>query len=146
MADPARPEAISGPAPHARNEFVTVGGERYACIRDVDRLPPFLMSIASDSDAWLFVGSNSPFTAGRVDPDGAMFPYETVDKLLRHADGGSLSVFRVLRPGSVPALWEPWRPDAHGSPISRNLYKHVLGTNVLFEETNHELELRFTWS
>ena len=71
----------------ARHEFVTLAGQRYACIRDVDHLAPFLMSIVSDSDAWLFVGSNSPFTAGRVDPDGAMFPYQTVDKLLRHADG-----------------------------------------------------------
>jgi len=131
----------------ARHEFVTLAGQRYACIRDVDRLDPFLMSIVSDSDAWLFVGSNSPFTAGRVDPDGAMFPYQTVDKLLSHADGsGAVSVFRVRRGGSGPSLWEPWRSDAHALPITRNLYKHVLGTSVLFEEINHELGLRFTWS
>ena len=131
----------------ARHEFVTLAGQRYACIRDVDRLAPFLMSIVGDSDAWLFVGSNSPFTAGRVDPDGAVFPYPTVDKLLRHTDGsGSLSVFRVRRGGSGPWLWEPWRSDARALPITRNLYKHVLGTNVLFEEINHELGLRFTWS
>ena len=137
----------SAAAAPARHEFVTVAGQRYACIRDVDHLAPFLMSIVSDSDAWLFVGSNSPFTAGRVDPDGAMFPYENQDKLLRHADGsGSLSAFRVFRGGSGPALWEPWRPDSQGLPITRNLYKHVLGTNVLFEEINHELGLRFTWS
>lgn len=131
----------------ARHEFVTLAGQRYACIRDVDRLAPFLMSIVSDSDAWLFVGSNSPFTAGRVDPDGAMFPYQTVDKLLRHADGsGSASAFRVRRGGSGPSLWEPWRSDSHALPVTRNLYKHVLGTNVLFEEINHELGLRFRWS
>src|SRR5450756_663256 len=131
----------------SRHEFVTLAGQRYACIRDVDRLDPFLMSIVSDSDAWLFVGSNSPFTAGRVDPDGAMFPYQTVDKLLSHADGsGAVSVFRVRRGGSGPSLWEPWRSDAHALPITRNLYKHVLGTSVLFEEINHELGLRFTWS
>ena len=118
----------------ARHEFVTLAGQRYACIRNVDHLAPFLMSIVSDSDAWLFVGSNSPFTAGRVDPDGAMFPYQTVDKLLRHADGsGSLSAFRVRRGGSGPWLWEPWRSESHALPITRNLYKHVLGTNVLFE-------------
>jgi len=130
-----------------RHEFVTLEGERYACIRDVDRLPPFLMSIVSDSDAWLFVGSNSPFTAGRVDPDGAMFPYETVDKLLRHPDGsGSLSAFRVRRGGSATSLWEPWRSDSNEPPVTRNLYKHVLGTNVIFEEINPELGLRFSWS
>src|SRR5450759_977898 len=131
----------------ARHEFVTLAGQRYACIRDVDRLDPFLMSIVSDSDAWLFVGSNSPFTAGRVDPDGAIFPYQTVDKLLAHADGsGSLSAFRVRRGSQGSSLWEPWRSDSHALPITRNLYKHVLGTKVLFEEINHELGLRFTFS
>jgi hypothetical protein len=129
-----------------RHEFVCIDGQRYACIRDVNRLEPFFMSIVSDSDAWLFVGSNTPFTAGRVDPEHALFPYETVDKLLRHDDGaGSLSAFRVRRGASEPATWEPWRVEAEGRPITRNLYKHVLGTNVLFEEINHELELRFTW-
>jgi hypothetical protein len=130
-----------------RHEFVTREGERYALIRNVDRLDPFLMSIVGDSDVWLFVGSNSPFTAGRVDADGAMFPYQTVDKLLRHDDScGAVSAFRVARGGAAPMLWEPWRPDNRGLRISRNLYKHVLDTSVVFEETNHDLGLRFTWS
>jgi hypothetical protein len=131
----------------ARHEFVNLAGQRYACIRDVDRLEPFLMSIVGDSDVWLFVGSNSPFTAGRTDPDHAMFPYENADKLLRHADSsGVLSVFRVGRGDSVTAVWEPWRADTDGRGVTRNLYKHVLGTNVLFEEIDRDLGLRFTWS
>jgi hypothetical protein len=130
-----------------RHEFVCLDGQRYACIRDVDRLEPFFMSIVSDSDAWLFIGSNTPFTAGRVDPDHAMFPYQTVDKLMNHADGaGSLSAFRVRRGDSEATLWEPWRAEPQGQPITRNLYKHVLGTNVIFEEIHHELKLRFTWA
>ena len=133
--------------PAARHEFVTLDGERYARIRNVDGLAPFLMSIVGDSDAWLFIGSNSPFTAGRVDPDHAMFPYQTADKLLRHADSsGTLSIFRVGRGNSDPVVWEPWRGDTRGRGITRNLYKHVLGTNVLFEEIHHDLGLRFTWS
>jgi len=157
MTAPSGPEVHSGPAPlgpersdhrvSAEHEFVTLDGQRYACIRDVDRLAPFLMSIVGDSDAWLFVGSNSPFTAGRSDPDGAMFPYETVDKLLRHPDrSGAVSAFHIRRGASAGVLWEPWRSDAQELPISRNLYKHVLGTSVLFEETNHALGLRFRWS
>ena len=98
-------------------------------------------------DVWLFVGSNSPFTAGRVDPDHAMFPYQTADKMLRHADSaGTLSIFRVARAGSNAAVWEPWRGDTAGRAVNRNLYKHVLGTDVVFEEINHDLGLRFTWS
>ena len=133
--------------PAARHEFVNLDGRRHACIRDVDRLDPFFMSIVGDSDVWLFVGSNSPFTAGRMDPDHAMFPYQTVDKLLRHADSsGAMSIFRVGRGGSAATDWEPWRGDTHGRGVTRNLYKHVLGTSVVFEETNHDLGLRFTWS
>jgi hypothetical protein len=130
-----------------KHEFVARDGERYALIRNVDRLDPFLMSIVGDSDAWLFIGSNTPFTAGRASPDGAIFPYQTVDKLLGHADGaGSLSAFRVRRAGSSPSLWEPWRSDSRGTPVTRNLYKHVLGTSVLFEEIHDGLGLRFAWS
>jgi len=108
------------------DEFVTLDGERYACIRNVDRLAPFFMSIVGDGDVWLFAGSNSPFTAGRVDPDHAMFPYQTVDKLLRHADSaGAASIFRVRRgtgESAAPAtVWEPWRGDTAGRPVTRNL-------------------------
>jgi hypothetical protein len=93
----------------ARSEFVTVDGEPYICIRHIDQLSPFLMSVVSDSDHWLFVGSNSPFTAGRIDPDNALFPYQTVDKILRHPDtSGALSVL-LVRAGERWALWEPWQ-------------------------------------
>jgi len=127
-------------------EFVPIDGQPYYCIRNVDRLAPFLMSIVSDTDLWLFVGSNSPFTAGRVDPDTALFPYQTVDKILRHPDtSGALSVFLVQR-GDQWSLWEPWLPSGRVYRISRHLYKHASGTTVIFEEVNHDLQLRFRWS
>src|SRR5882724_6214249 len=92
-----------------RSEFVSIDGEPHTCIRHVDRLDPFLMSVVSDSDHWLFVGSNSPFTAGRIDPDNALFPYQTVDKILCHpATSGSLSVL-LVRTSERWALWEPWQ-------------------------------------
>ena len=125
------------------SEFVMVDEQPHVCIRYVDRLSPFLMSVVSDSDHWLFVGSNSPFTAGRIDPDNALFPYQTVDKILRHPDtSGALSILRV-RKGEHWSLWEPWQT---GGRIDRHLYKHIHGTGVLFEEINHDLGLRFRWS
>ena len=99
-------QSSTGPT---RAEFVMLQGEPHICIRHVNRLSPFLMSIVSDSDHWLFVGSNSPFTAGRVDSDHALFPYQTVDKILRYPDtGGSLSFF-LVRTRDHWALWEPWQ-------------------------------------
>jgi hypothetical protein len=35
------------------NSPVTIHGEPYLQISNVDQLPPFLMSVASDSDFWL---------------------------------------------------------------------------------------------
>jgi hypothetical protein len=129
------------------SEFVTLDGESYTCIRHVDKLSPFLMSIVSDSDHWLFVGSNSPFTAGRVDADHALFPYQTVDKILRDpGTSGALTVMLVKRADQW-SLWEPWHDgDGHGYRIHRHLYKHVYGTGVIFEETNEDLGLRFRWN
>ena len=132
--------------PAVRSEFVTVDGEPYICIRHVDQLNPFLMSVVSDSDHWLFVGSNSPFTAGRIDPDHALFPYQTADKILRHADtSGALSVL-LVRAGERWALWEPWQASGRVYRIDRHLYKHIHGVSVIFEEINHDLGLRFRWN
>ncbi len=129
----------------AASEFIELDGETYTCIRHVDAIDPFLMSVVSDSDHWLFVGSNTPFTAGRVDGDSALFPYQTVDKLMRHADtSGALSIFHV-RHGNQWRLWEPWRSSGCVYRIERHLYKHVHGTSVIFEETNADLGLRFRW-
>jgi hypothetical protein len=123
--------------------FTTIDGDRYARICNVDQMTPFLMSVASDSDAWLFVGSNGPFTAGRGTPDTALFPYQTVDKILRDpATSGARTVLLVARNGDT-ALWEPWQESASVYRITRNLYKRIDGTAVLFEEVNHDLGVRF---
>ena len=118
-----------------------IQGEPYLVIRHVDRMPPFLMSVASDSDFWLFVGSNGGFTAGRVDPDHAIFPYQTADKILSHPKGAG--VLSLLTCDGMP--WEPWAPGTFGHAVIRNLYKHVAGTSVIFEEINQTLGLLIRW-
>ncbi|XHR30643.1 MAG: hypothetical protein ACFUZC_08785 [Chthoniobacteraceae bacterium] len=140
--------SLNNPPPsvsEVHEKHVTLDGEPYVCITNVDALPAFLVSIVSSGDFWLFAGSNSPFTAGRINPDGGLFPYQTVDKILQHADSsGSISLFQVLRDGAW-SLWEPWTPGVRVHRVTRNLYKHVLGTDVVFEEINHDLGLRFIW-
>ncbi len=51
--------------PEVTGEFVTLGGERYYAIHNVDKMAPFFISLVSDSDHWLFVASNGGLTAGR---------------------------------------------------------------------------------
>ncbi|XHR27264.1 MAG: hypothetical protein ACFUZC_15105 [Chthoniobacteraceae bacterium] len=120
-------------------------GESFICIRGVDALDPFLISLVSNGDYWAFVGSNSPFTAGRSDPDQALFPYQTVDKILQTPDSqGVLSLFHIAGIGGS-VLWEPWQTRQPGHNLERNLYKNDCGTAIVFEEINHDLGLRFSW-
>ena len=126
-------------------EYVSLDGEPYACIANVDQLDPFLMSVVSDGDLWLFVGSNTPFVAGRVEPNHGIFPYQTVDKILCNPDTSGACALFLVQGGGQWHLWEPWRPSGRVYRLSRNLYKHIHGTSVVFEEINHDLELRFRW-
>ncbi|HEX5826951.1 MAG TPA: hypothetical protein VFY23_05480 [Candidatus Limnocylindrales bacterium] len=123
--------------------FETLDGERHARIANVDGMPPFLMNVVSDGDLWLFAGSNGPFTAGRRNPDLALFPYQTADKILEHPDtSGARTILLVTREGRT-SLWEPWGDAEAVYAVTRTLYKSVLGTRLVYEEVNHDLGLRF---
>lgn len=137
---------IHAPSGAVKGDHVVIEGEPYVCIRNIDSLNPFLMSVVSNTDHWLFVGSNTAITAGRVDPDCAIFPYPTADKLLDNPHySGSVALF-LVKQGESTVLWAPWEPGAYAYKISRNLYKHAYGTGVIFEEINHTLGLRYRWS
>jgi len=128
---------------------VDFAGERYYAIRNVDRMEPFFISLISDADHWLFISSNGGLTAGRVSPDTALFPYVTVDKIHDSAaHTGSKSIFWAEING-IRHAWEPFNTEHDGRyEISRNLYKHLLGNKLCFEEINHDLQLafRYTWA
>ena len=62
-------------------EIVTINNEKYYKISNYNLMPPFFMNIVSDSDLWMFISSNGPLTAGRRNPDNALFPYYTDDKI-----------------------------------------------------------------
>ncbi|NYI41069.1 hypothetical protein [Demequina lutea] len=129
--------------------LVDLAGERFYRIGHYDRMSPFFMSVVSDSDHWMFLSSNGGLTAGRRDPDNALFPYYTDDRIHDASETtGSISVLRVTRGGRT-MLWEPFSTRQQGLYRSeRALYKSVYGNRVLFEETNHDLGLvfRYSWS
>jgi hypothetical protein len=136
---PATPEVTGG--------LVHLDGEAYYRITDVDAMAPFLMSLVSDSDHWIFVSSTGALTAGRRGPDQAVFPYYTDDRIHDgRGDTGPVTVFLVHSTGARQ-LWEPFADRYAGSyRISRNLYKSTVGTTVRFEEVNHDLGLTFAYS
>ncbi len=130
--------------------FTSIDGELYYRISSYDLMPPFLMSIASDTDLWMFISSNGGLTAGRVDPDGSLFPYETADKLRHaHLHTGPVTLIRSKRGGGSDTLWEPFAESSSELfRTERNLYKNTIGNRLVFEEINHDLELgfRYRWS
>ncbi len=129
--------------------FLDLRGERFYVIRNVHEMPAFFISVVSADDHWLFVSSTGGLTAGRVSPETALFPYETVDKLhLSSNDTGPKTIVRINRPGA-PLYWEPFNTQhLHRYRIRRNLYKNLLGDKLCFEEINEDLGLafRYTWS
>ncbi|MCA9619821.1 MAG: hypothetical protein KC731_12430, partial [Myxococcales bacterium] len=117
-------------------------------IVDHERLPPFLMTVVSASDHWLFVSSAGGLAAGRVEPARGLFSYETDDRL-HHARGitGPLTVFRVTLADGTTRLWEPF--DRRRDPgVRRHLTKSLAGDHLELEEVSSALGLtfRYRWS
>ncbi|MGE3173472.1 MAG: hypothetical protein AB7O97_12680 [Planctomycetota bacterium] len=121
---------------------------RGSWIDDVAAMAPFLTTVVSGGDRWMFVASTGGLTAGRRDPDGALFAYETDDRLCA-ADGavGPRTVLFVERGGQT-RRWEPFLRAADGLfAVRRRLWKSTLGDELWFEERNEDLglTLRYGW-
>jgi hypothetical protein len=139
----------SGRNDEVSGEFLTLAGERYYAIRNVDQMAPFFISVVSNSDHWLFISSTGGLTAGRVSPDTALFPYITVDKIHESTPHtGSKTLIAAVANGKRRE-WEPFnRAHVGRYSVSRNFYKNILGNKACFEEINHDLQLafRYCWS
>ena len=112
-------------------------------VSNVHDMPPFLVSVVSDEDLWMYVSSRGGLTCGRRRPEDCLFPYETDDRL--HRTSGLVGPFTLLRcqgPGGE-RLWQPFDPVLPAGP--RHLYKTELGNRAIFEEIHPELGLVFRW-
>lgn len=117
----------------------TIGGVIHHVIRDLSAVDPFLMTVVSAGDVWLFLGSHGGITAGRRNPDHAIFPYCTEDKLADTAPvTGPLT---LIRSGSGPS-WEPLL-GCDEAVAARWLARTVLGDEVTWGEERHDLGLEF---
>jgi len=127
--------------------LVDLYGETWYRISNFDQLHPFLITLSSVGDHWLFISSTGALTAGRRNADHALFPYMTDDQIHNAAPhSGSFTVVRVERFNST-MLWEPFSSIHAGIyRIERNIYKNSIGNKLLFEEFNHDLSLKFSYS
>jgi hypothetical protein len=132
------------PAPPA-GALVEDAGEPAYAIDGVEGMAPFLVSLVSDSDHWLFASSTGGLTAGRRNPRHALFPYVTEDKLADAAGtAGAATAIRAAAPGGPARLWRP-QDDASRLAwrIRRRLVKTIAGQRLAFEEENLDLGLAF---
>ncbi|MFN2104564.1 MAG: hypothetical protein ACK2UJ_06800, partial [Candidatus Promineifilaceae bacterium] len=130
--------------------YVEMLGERYYRISHYDQMPSFFMNLVSSADHWLFIAASGGLTAGRSNPDSALFPYETEDKITAHSElAGGKALLRVTPDGRGETfLWEPFSERCAGAYArERALYKNVYGNKLIFEEINHDLglTLRVAW-
>jgi len=126
--------------------LVDIQGEPFYRVANHDAMAPFLMSLVSDSDLWLFISSNGALSAGRKDPDHALFPYYTDDRIHDSQDQtGSRTLLRIVRDGRT-SLWEPFSQRFDGLyRTARSLAKSVYGNRILFQEDNLDLGLSFRY-
>jgi len=115
-------------------------------IANVDHMDPFLMSISSGSDHWMYLSSTGCLTAGRKKAEQALFPYVTDDLLHRNAHfTGPVTVIRIKEEENY-LVWSPFAPTGKTYKTQTNLYKNSLGNIIIFEEINHSLGLTFQYN
>ena len=126
-----------------KGQFITINGERFYEIAHYDAMQPFFISLASDTDLWMYVSSTGGLTAGRRSPGEALFPYYTDDKITEsYETTGPRTVVKVN--GEV--LWRPFSEKQQGVfELSRKIAKSTVGNQIVFCEENHTLGLRFSY-
>ena len=131
----------------ATGQFVLIGEEKFYQIRNFDSMQPFFISIASDSNHWMYISSTGGLTAGRKNPDQALFPYYTDDKINESAEiTGSKTILHVSKNGRI-YLWEPFSDRNKGVyPIECTISKSTTGNKLIFAEKNMELGLTFCYA
>ena len=122
------------------DSFVDRDGQVFYKVEQSQWLTPFFINVVSACDVWIFLSSKGGITAGRKDAQGAVFPYETDDRLHDQAHTGSKTILRIGN-----QLWEPFaRTSLPKWQITQNIFKAVQGTSVIFEEINQDLALSFS--
>ena len=129
-----------------RGSYVELDGERFYRIENYNNMPPFFMSLVSDSDHWMFISSNGALSAGRKNPDNALFPYYTDDKITDSPEITGSKTILFIRKGNRTYLWEPFSGRYENQySIKRNLYKNTYNNKLIFEEENTDLGITFSY-
>ena len=125
---------------------VSLNEELFYKIENINAMPPFFMSIVSNSNHWMFISSNGGLTAGRKNSDISLFPYYTDDKITESIEHTGSKTILLIEKEEKTYLWEPFSTNHVGIyTIQRNLYKNAYGNKIIFEEINQDLDLTFSY-
>ena len=132
-----------------KGQFITINGERFYEIANYDQMQPFFISLASDTDLWMYLSSTGGLTCGRRSPGEALFPYYTDDKITESFEfTGPRTVISIVNRQSSnrQSLWRPFSERQQDVfDISRKIAKSTVGNTIVFCEENHTLGLRFSY-
>lgn len=130
-----------------KGKYVDFEGEGFYKIDNYDNMPPFFMSIVSDSDHWMFISSNGALSAGRKNPDNALFPYYTDDKITGSPEITGNKTIIFIKKDNRTFLWEPFSGKYENQyAVKRNLYKNTYNNKLVFEEENTDFGITFSYS
>ena len=121
-------------------------GEAFYRIENYHEMPPFFMALVSGSEHWMFLSSAGGLTCGRRNPDCALFPYETDDKIHDASPTTGPRTILQVEKGGKHRLWMPFSRGLQMYEIERNVYKNLPGNRLVFEEINQDLGLTFSYS
>ena len=126
--------------------YIDIHGERFYCIENYNHMQPFFISLASDTDLWMYISSTGGLTCGRRNPEQVLFPYYTDDKITEsYEQTGPKTILRV-QTAQGTQLWEPFSSHQMGTyHIIRSIAKSVTGNRLLFREENVDLGLIFSY-
>ncbi len=128
-------------------KIVHLYDEAYFKISNYHQMAPFFMNVVSNADLWMFISSNGALTAGRRNPDNALFPYYNDDQIHDSAEiTGSKSILLVEKDNKT-YLWEPFSAFSSAAyTLERCIYKNIIGNKLLFEEVNRDLNISFRYA
>ena len=116
---------------------------RISNYKDMD---PFLLTITSADDHWMYLSSSGCLSAGRQKAEYALFPYLTDDLLHKNAHFTGPVTCVSARQDNIEYLWLPFSNQIDSYKKEQSLYKNSLGNKIVFEEINHSLGLTFIYS
>ena len=127
-------------------QYIDIQGERFYCIEHYNHMQPFFISLASDTDLWMYISSTGGLTCGRRNPEQVLFPYYTDDKITENYEQtGPKTILRV-QTAQDTKLWEPFSSRQMGMyQIVRSIAKSVTGNRLIFIEKNIDLGITFSY-